>query len=144
MPIYDVQVSPPTGLRLRGALFPVEISMPQVLIDHLTNQGVSIPQPVSGLTLIDTGASVSVVDLSVLRNLNISPIGVASVSTTAGTAQQNLYPARFRLPRAVIDISAVLGADLSAHQIIALIGRDILSGFLMIYHGPAGRITLVH
>jgi len=105
---------------------------------------VSIPQPVSGPALIDTGASVSVVDLSVLRNLNISAIGVASVSTTAGTAQQNLYPARFRLPRAVIDISAVLGADLTPHQIIVLIGRDILSGFLMIYHGPAGRITLVH
>jgi len=44
----------------------------------------------------------------------------------------------------VIDLSAVIGADLKPLQIIALIGRDILSGFLMIYHGPAGRVTLSH
>ncbi|MFQ5759191.1 MAG: hypothetical protein ACE5IF_05895 [Candidatus Bathyarchaeia archaeon] len=142
MPIYEVQASPPIGFTRGEAILPIDISLPQVLINHLTNQGVAIPQPVSGHALIDTGASISVVDLAVLTKLNIHPIGVANVLTTAGTAQQNLFPARFQIPGMIIDVSAVLGANLSSQGFVALIGRDILSRFIMIYHGPAGRMTL--
>ena len=142
MPIYEMQFSPPEALRSGGAIFPIEISLPQILIDHLTKQGITPPPPVKGRAIIDTGASISVVDLSVLSSLQISPIGVATTLTTAGPTNQNLYPARFILPRLVVDLSAVIGADLRPFQITALIGRDILSHFLMIYHGNAGRVTL--
>jgi len=142
VPIYEVQFSPPEALRSSGAIFPIEVSLPQILVDHLTKQGITPPPPVKGRAIIDTGASISVVDLLVLSSLQISPIGVATVLTTAGPTNQNLYPARFILPRLVVDLSAVIGADLRPLQIIALIGRDILSRFIMIYHGNAGRVTL--
>ena len=144
MPIYESQASPPTGLTTKGGIFPVNIQLPQVLVDHLTSKNTPIPPPISGSALIDTGASVSVVDLSVLRKLKINPIGVATVTTTAGHTQQNLFPARFQLARLLIDINAVLGANLSSQGLTAIIGRDILSKCILIYHGPAGRITLVH
>jgi len=142
VPIYEVQFSPPEALRSSGAIFPIEVSLPQILVDHLTKQGITPSPPVKGRAIIDTGASISVVDLLVLSSLQISPIGVATVLTTAGPTNQNLYPARFILPRLVVDLSAVIGADLRPLQIIALIGRDILSRFIMIYHGNAGRVTL--
>jgi hypothetical protein len=141
MPIYEVQM-PPDILRRRGAIFPVEISLPQTLIDYLTAQKMQVPPPVSGSALIDSGASISAIDSSVVSALQISPIGVATVLTPAGPAKQNLFPARFILSRLRIDISAVIGVDLKPQGIIALIGRDILSRFLMIYHGPGGRVTL--
>jgi len=144
MPIYDVQLSPPEALRARGGIFPVQISLPQVLADYLGQRGLPIPPPVSGNALIDTGASVSVVDLSVLSTLQISPISVVTVLTPTGSARQNLYPARFILPAVVIDVTGVIGANLRPQNIVALIGRDILSRFLLIYHGPAGRITLTY
>jgi len=53
-----------------------------------------------------------------------------------------MFPARFKLSQLVIDVSPVIGADLRPQGIIALIGRDILSHLLMIYHGLGGRVTL--
>lgn len=120
----------------------IEISLPQILVDELTKKGMPIPKPITGNALIDTGASASVVDLSLISSLQISPVGVATVLTTAGPVQQNLFPIRFVLPRLVIDVSAVLGADLRPFGIVSLIGRDILSKFLMIYHGLTGIMTL--
>jgi len=103
-----------------------------------------IPKPITRNALIDTGASASVVDLSVISTLQTSPVGVTAVSTTAGPVQQNLFPIRFVFPRLVIDVSAVVGADLRPFGIVALIGRDILSLFLMIYDGLGGMITLAY
>lgn len=141
MPIFEIQTSPDV-LRRRGAIFPIEISLPKTLVDYLTKQGAPIPAPVSGHALIDSGASISVADSSVISGLNISPIGVATVLTPAGPAQKNLFPARFKLSQFMTDISPVIGADLRPQGIVALIGRDILSRFLMIYHGHGGRVVL--
>jgi len=142
MPVYEVRSSADI-LKSAGAILPnIEISIPQILMDELTKKGTPIPKPITGNALIDTGASASVVDLSVISSLQISPVGVATVLTTAGPVQRNLFPIRFVLPGLVIDVSAVLGADLKPFGIVGLIGRDILSLFLMIYHGRAGMITL--
>jgi len=142
MPIYEVQVSPPSDLQSGGPRLPVDIALPQILVDRLNQEGFPVPPPISGHALIDTGASVSVVDTSVITRLQINPIGVTTIGTAAGRVRRNLYPSRFIFPRLVVDLSPIIGADLSSFQIIALIGRDILSRFLFIYHGPAGRITL--
>lgn len=142
MPIYEVQSNPPEVLRLKGPCCPIDISLPQILIDQLTQQGTQIPPPVSGHALIDTGASISAIDFSVITSLQISPIGVINIGTAGGSVQTNLYPARFILLDLEIELGRVIGANLRQFNIIALIGRDMLSRFLMIYHGPAGRFTL--
>lgn len=143
MPIYEIVTPSPEHLRSIGFIIPIEISIPQPLIDYLTQRGIQIPQPVGGNALIDTGASISVVDLSVLSSLQINPIGVAQISTATGQENKNLFPARFILAKnLVIDFAAVIGADLRSLRIIALIGRDALRHFLLIYHGNAGRATL--
>jgi predicted aspartyl protease len=144
MPVYEVRSSPDI-LKTAGAILPnIEISLPQVLVDELTKKGMPIPKPITGNALIDTGASASVLDLSIISSLKISPVGVATVLTTAGPVQQNSFPIRVVFPRLVIDVSAVLGADLRPFGIVILIGRDILSSFLMIYHGLTGMVTLAY
>jgi len=109
MPIYEVGTSR-GALGRFGPVFPIEISLPQTLIDYLTSRGEPIPQPVSGNALVDTGASITVVDLDVISRLKISPVGVARIQTAEGPVNQNLFPARFKLPRLVFDFEAVAGA----------------------------------
>lgn len=82
------------------------------------------------------------VDLEVISKLRISPIGAVKVQTAAGPVDQNLFPARFKLPPLTIDFEAVAGADLRPHGIVALVGRDILSRFVFIYLGGTDRIVL--
>jgi predicted aspartyl protease len=141
MPIYEV-AWPPEILKSRGPILPIEISIPKPLVDYLTAKGESIPSPVKGNALVDTGASISVVDLEAISQLNIKPIGVAEMHTVGGKVNQNLFPARFIIPNLTIDFEAVAGADLKPQGIVALIGRDILSGFVLIYLGGTGRFLL--
>jgi len=141
MPIYEVGTSQGVLLHL-GPLLPIEVSVPQTLIDHLTSKGEPVPPTVSGNALVDTGASISVVDLEVISKLKISPVGVVRVQTTAGQVDQNVFPMRFKLPNLTIESETVVGADLKPHRIVALIGRDVLSRFVFIYLGGTGRIVL--
>jgi hypothetical protein len=97
--------------------------------------------------LIDTGASVSAVDAAVVRQLGIRPIGTISVGTAGGVQQQAQYPASFSFPGTglpTIAFTFVIGSNLAGQQppIIALIGRDVLRHFVMIYHGNFGQVLL--
>ena len=113
-----------------------------------------MPTPVPGLALIDTGATLSAVDATVVQQLGVQPVGLANVGTAGGQQQQATYPARFTFPGTGlpnIDFGQLLGANLTgqivaAHQqpLIALLGRDILQQFILIYNGPVGMFTLGH
>jgi len=83
-----------------------------------------------------------------MRQLQVNPIGVITTLTAAGQVQQNLFPAHFTFPSAKIDIdfTSVTGVDLSGHlingqQLIALIGRDVLSMGIFVYNGPMGAFS---
>ena len=83
-----------------------------------------------------------------MSNLGVNPIGVVTSSTAAGPASHNLFPAHFTFPagRIDIDFAAVVGVDLTGHiindqQLIALIGRDVLSMGIFVYNGPMGAFS---
>jgi len=104
------------------------------------------------MALIDTGASVSAVDVVVIQQLGVQPVGVANVWTAGGPPQQATYPGRFTFPGSnlpAIDFNALLGANLAGQlagvtgqAIVALIGRDLLQHFVLVYNGPAAMFTL--
>ncbi len=115
----------------------------------LTSQGETIPSPATGFALIDTGATRSCVDSRIISDLGVNPIGVVSLGTANGLSQHNLYPAKFRFPVTKFDIefSSVVGVDLMGQsigklQMIALIGRDVLSHCLLVYNGAQGNFSL--
>lgn len=143
---------PGSGLFGGGVLFnagprvPVEIRVPNVLATYLTEKGKPVPAPVTGEALVDTGASISCVDETAIRGLGVNPVGIAQVGTpsTAGTPQLQ-YPVLFQFPGTTlpsIEIAHALGSVLQPQNLLALIGRDILSGFVFIYNGPGGFVTL--
>lgn len=140
MPTYEWEV-PPEELRERGPLFNIEVSVPQIMIDQLIESGQPIPDPVPGLALIDTGASISAVDFTVLRALQINQVDVIELATPSNPdATGEGYPARFILPENEVELSIVLGADLRPFSAIAIIGRDILCDCMLMFFGKRGRI----
>jgi len=128
-----------------GPLIAVEVHVPQPLATLLSQQGKPVPKPVPGSALIDTGASITAVDDSVITSLGVQPVGVTTVHTPSGSAQQNQYPVRFTFPGTNLpELSGTqaIGSVLLPQGIVALIGRDALRSLILVYNGPAGMITL--
>jgi len=155
MPIYDGEFRTstgqpgPGGLLQTGPVLPVEITIPSALSKFLSARNQQIPAPRTGLALIDTGATRSCVDSQVISSLGVNPIGITVLGTAKGRSQHHLYPAKFSFPviRFEVEFGSVVGVDLSGQgagntQIIALIGRDVLSRCILIYHGTKGSFTL--
>jgi len=142
MPIYEVQLSP-GAIISKGPCIPIEMSLPKTLLSQLQEQGQTIPESVKGNVLVDTGASISAIDNSVVQKLNLNPIGVTTIGTAGDPIETNEYTVRFVFPHFRIDIGKVIALNLTRFKIEAIIGRDLLSRFLLIYHGPASRFTLI-
>ncbi len=142
----------PSLLTAVGAFFPIEIHVPPPIAQVLTDKGESIPEPASGLALIDTGATMTCVHEAMLTKLGLSPIGLITSGTAGGPVQQSLYPARLVFPTTgwAVDLAAVAGVNLSGQQIasdppqpiIALVGRNILEHWVFVWNGPGGHWTV--
>ena len=144
------QPSPQT-LAITGPTLQVQIEVPAVLAESLRLNSQPIPNPIEGTALIDTGATITSVDVAQLVQLGINPVGMRAVGTAGGTKQQSVYPARFIFPGTPLpsfDLHQVMGCDLTGQTVlnqkplIALIGRDILSRAVLIYNGSAGMFSL--
>ncbi len=139
----------PARLMQHGPIIDVIISIPQPLVELYTKQNKTIPSPIAGIGLIDTGATRSCVHYSIMKQLDVNPIGVATSGTAAGQVTHSLYPAHFTFPAANIniDFSSVVGVNLTGQDIegkpiIALIGRDVLSTGIFVYNGHTGAFTI--
>lgn len=143
----------PLLLQQAGPILNVLIHAPAALARTLAAGGDVIPAPQAGLALIDTGASYTCVHEPTLRTLGLNPIGTVLSGTAAGSVQHSRYPARLEFPGEGIDqeFSAVTGVDLNGQEvllstgpapIIALIGRDLMSGWVFTYNGVGGFITI--
>ncbi len=140
------------ALRVVGAVTPVEIHVPQAIVQVLAQQNRPIPTAVTGLAIIDTGASNTCVHEASLTSLGLNPISVVSSGTAAGIARHNVYPGRLIFPTHGwnLDIARLTGVDLSGQmipvtppqQLLVLVGRDILEHTILIWNGPAGEWTI--
>ncbi|MHB8847203.1 MAG: aspartyl protease family protein [Burkholderiales bacterium] len=124
----------------------------------LQKAGQPIPAPQQGTFLVDTGASGTCIDPSLLSALQLTPKSYTPIQTpsTNGTPimcpvydiQLIVVPTLRQSPTPQISFAphvrsvSVIGAALSHQGISGLIGRDILEQCLMIYNGQAGNFTL--
>ncbi len=125
----------------------VEISIgPSLsLVQSLQSKGLPVPAPVRAMALVDTGASGSVVNPSIVQSLGIQPVGVVGISTPSTT--QSVSCRQFHVdvsfPNGVTVAGAVvLEAPLGGQPIQCLIGRDILQHAVLVYVGYANMFTL--
>jgi len=140
-----VQVPGAHGLVQRGPCVQIVISVPDQFAAELAKQGKPVPTPVSGLALIDTGATSTCIDEEAAKKLGLPIINVVNMASASHASNKaNVYPAKLQitgLPMA-INASSAIGAALSAQGLMALIGRDVLARFVLIYNGSMGEVTL--
>lgn len=141
MPHFTLQTSP--GGPIVNAV--VAVSQPRAQV--LRAAGQPVPTPVTIRALIDTGASGTCIDPSVLTALQLPQRGSVLVNTpTTGAAPVSAaqYDVALIIPGApgdqplVFQTIPVIASELLAAQAIhALIGRDILSRCVLMYNGAA-------
>lgn len=112
--------------------------------------GEPIPAPVLARALVDTGASHSLVDASIIVPLRLSVLDFQAVnSATSGSKPRSLpvYDVSIALPtrprhvvRRSIPVPAVEFSK--EHGFTMLLGRDVLRDCVLEMNGPENRLTL--
>ena len=147
MPHFALQNSP------QGPLLLAYIGVSQARSAALTAAGQAIPGAVPIQALVDTGASCTCIDPSVLQSLALTPTGIVTVNTPSTGAQPHIaqqFDVNIMIPGGlpthiplVVPNVPVVAAHLAAQQgFQALIGRDILAQCLFIYDGSIDQFTL--
>ena len=123
----------------------VTISVAESVVAQLAEKGLEIPAPVSGLALIDTGASTTCIDNDVAQQIGAPVVDVVKMASAShAETEANMYPIRLEVVGLLGTVSAprAMGAALQCQGLIALIGRDVLRRCTLHYNGPSGEFTL--
>lgn len=112
--------------------------------------GIALPPLSTGLFLIDTGASHTVIDPTLLAPLQLTPTGIVQVhtpSTNGAAVNCNQYDVELAIHSpngAPFDVPAlaITESSVAAQGIAGLIGRDVLSRCQLYYNGVIGHYTL--
>jgi predicted aspartyl protease len=140
-----VNLAPSVALATKGPWVQVTLGLAQVMAAQLLQQGKSVPQPISGVGLIDTGASHTCIDDAAALRLGLPVTNVVTVASASHAAtRQNVYPAQIEIVGLPFPIAATnaIGAALAVQGFLVLIGRDVLHHCTLFYNGPSGSITL--
>lgn len=140
-----IPVSPQVILALRGPVLQVTLGIAENFAQQLIQQNQPVPAPVSGLALIDTGASVTCIDEDLAQKLNLPVIDrVVMASASHDATEKNVYPILIQFIGVPIKINVLraMGAALANQGIVILLGRDALQNFTLFYNGIAGEITI--
>ena len=95
--------------------------------------------------LVDTGARLSCIDRELAMELGLPVVDRGRVSGVHGTMDLNLHTAQIHVPDLDFTLSGrFYGVHLSTgprpHS--ALLGRDFLQHFTMVYNGRTGSVTI--
>ena len=131
------------GLQRFGPRVGVLVGVHSAIVKSLEGTEGGIPSPIKGDGLIDTGASITSIDLNVADKLALGVTGTRKLGTTGGPRDAPTYAFRFNLAGMLeLDCPQGVGCDLSGQGIILLIGMDLLSRCLFVMNGPDGSFTL--
>ncbi len=140
-----LSIPPHVALLQRGPVVQVSVSVGQVIAQQVLQKGGSLPAPVAGLALIDTGATTTCIDEEAAQALKLPAIDVVTVASAShASSEQNVYPISIEvvgLP-IVVNAARAIGAALKSQGLLVLIGRDVLQSCVLVYNGPAGQFTL--
>jgi Aspartyl protease len=136
-----------------GALIEVHVGLSDARRRVLQRQKLQVPPPIKTTLLIDTGASMTLFDESLMRALQLTPTSATSYhsSSTSGVAQQcDVYDVSMTLGGVAtvnslrIDPLPVMANAFINHPFDGLLGRDVLARVQMGWSGPTQTLTLTY
>ncbi|HKZ58592.1 MAG TPA: hypothetical protein VJ547_01930 [Candidatus Thermoplasmatota archaeon] len=140
------RLSSPAYLSRYGPVIKVRIQVPDDAGTLPTNLPDSGTHGRQGLALIDTGAARSAVDAGVIRGMGVVPVDVAMTGTAVGSHLLDVFPATLGFDELGLTLvfDKVLGANIAAQGIIAILGRDVLRRMVLVYDGVSGHVVIAH
>ena len=141
------------GLSPGGPLIDVWIGVSNPRALALKTAGQTPPPPKQVRALIDTGASCTAVDISIIQELSLVPTGTTSVQTPSTqkttphiTNQYDvllgvMYP-HAPASRLILDTLPVIESQFAHQGFHVLLGRDVLRSCLFLYNGQNGYFSL--
>ena len=148
MPHLTLEIGP------NGPLVNVMVGVSDALAAALAAAGQPIPALIATSALVDTGASHTCMDPSLMRELGLTPTGRVKVTAPSGEAtshQADQYDVSFVIPAAIGETPLIFPnipvfcselRNRSAFDV--LIGRDVLEGCLFSHNGATGLFTLAY
>lgn len=95
------------------------------------------------MALIDTGATGTVIQSGIARQLGLNPVGIALINTPSSTnVQCYQYQVTMLFPNNVQVAATAIEAPLQGQHIQCLIGRDVLAHGVLVYIGYTNSFTL--
>ena len=146
MPHLSGQVTP------WGPLINVVVGVSGPRQQALTQAGQPIPPPVVAKLVVDTGASLTSIDTTILAQLALPPTGKVAIHTPS--TQGKPHPAdQFDVSIVLYGVSTnilvynvvalpVIDGSFKAQGIDGLLGRDILAASRLTYAGPDGMYLM--
>jgi hypothetical protein len=143
-----------------GPLFVANWSAPKAILDIRQQQGLPIPAPVSGIILLDTGASITCISLKAADQLGLTPTRMASGYGAGGATHNPVFFAKLGLTITAGNTSTTFSweqevqgvPDLEKQcqvsyqgvprELIGLLGRDILRHCRVKYDGIMGTVRI--
>lgn len=140
MPSFTTQLP---NLQAMGPLVEMRIWVGTPVEEELKKADRKIPEPVAARGMIDTGATGSVIQPAIARQLGLHPVGVVSISTPSSENVPCLqYLVRLIFPNNVIVEALAIEAPLRGQHIQSLVGRDVLAHGVFVYTGYINQFTL--
>lgn len=140
-----VKIPPAVALFQRGPVIPVVILPDPAFAQALQDAGKTIPSPVQGMALVDTGATTTCIDGDVALEMGLAPNGIAKMSSASHASSECFtYPVRLTFPiwNFHLACAKAMGVRIKNQGIIVLVGRDLLRNCVMVYNGAEGAMTL--
>lgn len=139
-----------------GAILIAFVGVSTARSSALKEAGLPIPKFEKITAMVDTGASSTCVDPSVLHALNLTPTGSVLVKTPS-TGLQPVPAEQYdvslfvpssdasHIPLSIVTLPVICCKDfLQSQGFHALIGRDVLSHCILIYNGGENTFTIAY
>jgi len=129
-------------LRGIGPVVDLRLAPCRAALQSMERKRQTLPEPMDLKALVDTGASRSIIQESLVQTMRIFPVGIARMSTTL-KRQTLAYEYYLDVELGTIHFTSVfIGAPLPDSTVQVLLGRDFLSHGVFHYDGKTSSFTL--
>jgi hypothetical protein len=135
----------PAQLQFDGPILRVAIGVPHLELEEAAAVGLEFPPKLTINALIDTGASVTVVNPEVAIGRKLRQTGFANIIAAGSSGRYPEHAAAISFPGTALkgfQVIRVVACSIVRQPISCLIGRDILRAWKLRYDGTTGRVLI--
>lgn len=135
----------PTTLQQDGPRIYVSISTTPFELKEGRAVGLDFPEPIQITALLDTGASITVINPQLAQTCKLRQTGFAELLAAGSSGRYPEHAAAISFPRYGLrgfEAIKVVACPIVRQPYSCLIGRDVMSRWALTYDGVGGHVTI--